>query len=628
MATYRVQGPDGAVHEFSGPDNASEADVLAAAQAQFGAPQPPAPDAPPAAPEQRGGVGSAIDAMHAFQGGVARGATFDLAPNVPEAQQHPYAAGAGELLGGAVSGGAELKGIEAAGHLLAPGATAAVKDYFTLKGGQAFRNLLRLVAGGAAGGAVTGGTVGAVDAAATSNDVASGAATGAATGAIGGGMIGPVAAGGVKVGGKILDAAQSASVRGLQLLADKLEMPVAQLRTMMSDFKAATGRNATLADIVDAKTKANMAPTIAAHQASHVTMQEAAEAQPQELPGRVIDQLNQGTTQTARGPLSETTLGELQNDRDAAFTPGMDQIRHTPITVIGPDAAKVETALRAVAGKQAPVDVREVSTNLQKGYITLNDLDILRRSMADLNDKVPGGRFGNLSADLGAIGRTQSPEYDDLLRSFTSNSRFINGFKHGASAGKDPTLSQDALNDVKTPEGMMGRELGARTRLIEQAQTESGAANVVNQLRQPNIKTGLDPNEQARLGDFATAEIKSQQNYGDLGGGTVKSKEQEQGAALQRVVEGAAATFGHTLTGFKAHYLTNLLRNQIGVRSSTAEAMTQAVINRDPQFLASLPDKLDQLNIRGARRRMVLATVARMTGGGAGVASQDVVGGQ
>ncbi len=36
MAIYKVQGPDGAIHRFEGPDDASEDDVLAAAEAQFG----------------------------------------------------------------------------------------------------------------------------------------------------------------------------------------------------------------------------------------------------------------------------------------------------------------------------------------------------------------------------------------------------------------------------------------------------------------------------------------------------------------------------------------------------------------------------------------------------------------
>lgn len=36
MAKYRVQGPDGATHVFEGPDNATEEQVLAAAQQQFG----------------------------------------------------------------------------------------------------------------------------------------------------------------------------------------------------------------------------------------------------------------------------------------------------------------------------------------------------------------------------------------------------------------------------------------------------------------------------------------------------------------------------------------------------------------------------------------------------------------
>ena len=44
MAIYKVQGPDGAIHRFEGPDDATPEQVTAAAQAQFG--QAPAPSAP------------------------------------------------------------------------------------------------------------------------------------------------------------------------------------------------------------------------------------------------------------------------------------------------------------------------------------------------------------------------------------------------------------------------------------------------------------------------------------------------------------------------------------------------------------------------------------------------------
>jgi hypothetical protein len=43
MTTYQVQGPDGQVHKFEGPEGAKPEEVIAAAQAQFGGQQAPPP---------------------------------------------------------------------------------------------------------------------------------------------------------------------------------------------------------------------------------------------------------------------------------------------------------------------------------------------------------------------------------------------------------------------------------------------------------------------------------------------------------------------------------------------------------------------------------------------------------
>src|ERR1700743_97901 len=50
--TYQVQGPDGQVHAFEGPDGATQDQVMAAAAAQFGGGGKPAPAAAPTPPHQ------------------------------------------------------------------------------------------------------------------------------------------------------------------------------------------------------------------------------------------------------------------------------------------------------------------------------------------------------------------------------------------------------------------------------------------------------------------------------------------------------------------------------------------------------------------------------------------------
>jgi hypothetical protein len=69
MARYRVQGPDGAIHVFEGPDNAKPADIEAFAAQTFGKQQTPAAVAP--APEQSTTFGQDIGNLI---GGAVRGA--------------------------------------------------------------------------------------------------------------------------------------------------------------------------------------------------------------------------------------------------------------------------------------------------------------------------------------------------------------------------------------------------------------------------------------------------------------------------------------------------------------------------------------------------------------------------
>jgi hypothetical protein len=69
VAKYKVQGPDGAVHVFEGPDGASQDQVLAFAQQHFGQQKPAPPDGPEGIrPDDPGAIMSAL---------IGAGWTFD-----------------------------------------------------------------------------------------------------------------------------------------------------------------------------------------------------------------------------------------------------------------------------------------------------------------------------------------------------------------------------------------------------------------------------------------------------------------------------------------------------------------------------------------------------------------------
>lgn len=179
MARYRVQGPDGHTYVMEGPDGASDADVLAAAQQQFGQmqQQPNAtqrqnmPDPHPAASTGAGesfiiGAGRATDqiidgAKQAWYGLTGNDqAQAQLAADQAEkarlykplADAHPVATGFGEAMPAMavpVGGGATLLG--AAGRLALAGAVPGALEYGSLedRAGRAATGAASSVIGGA-----------------------------------------------------------------------------------------------------------------------------------------------------------------------------------------------------------------------------------------------------------------------------------------------------------------------------------------------------------------------------------------------------------------------------------------------------------------------------------------------
>jgi hypothetical protein len=278
MTKYRVSGPDGQVHVFEGPEGATPAQVMEAAQAQFAGPKA----APPAAAQPQQGnssllssidlPGAAETALHGFsdmatfgQGDkLSAGMATILEPvmhaigvrseepkgyseNLADIRQrgrdlagtHPVSAIAGDV-GGLVAGGGLLKGAFKAaeavpvvgdvartlGRVLAPVKGQAVRNFGRAAGGNA------LLAGGLS---------------AAEGDPLDTVATSAAAGGLGGAAVGEIAGAGLRM-------FQGASQKAMLALSKALDVNPDELGQMFTRFVRETGgKTPTMAELVSLK---------------------------------------------------------------------------------------------------------------------------------------------------------------------------------------------------------------------------------------------------------------------------------------------------------------------------------------------------------------------------------------
>ena len=677
--TYRVRGPDGQVHEFSGPDNASPDDVLRAAQAQFSSPKAPQPSAADRARAAGQKAGADEGALMSGIRGAASGGTFGLSDyvnaaaryagqriagvqnpddfstdvayakgvNEGSAEAHPVANIAGEVAGAAAPGGLIAKGLTRAAGL-----TKALE----LQKAQPVRNLLRLVGSGALGGegygAVQGGVQGAEQDGAPGAVL--GATQGAASGAVAGAVTGPLAAGVAKGAQLAAKPFSGVSQRAIAVLADKLGETPAKIQQMLTDFRASTGRAPTIADILNAKSVANVEPVVNSHQSSAAAMLDAQQANTAALPGRMAAGVTQGgstATPFNGASLRTARVADLRNGQNELMNDAMgDKVDPAALrnqrVVIGPQEQQllqepvVRSAVRddpVLRTKLNDVD-NELQVAPQSSALSVDDFDRLRLALrgqqtARLNSASPryspqaAGDYGQMADQLGDVATQQHPEYGAALDAYGKQERFIQSFQHAAN-GKS-ILDTPDMGDIRqfdTPEGRAGLELGARSRLAQQAgETEAGATKTANSLRQgapSRTLESLDGKEQGALQARGAAETQSQQNYNDLAPSRVQSADKAAQDSAKNAIEGTVATVGHTLTGFKAHSIFRLLVAGNKVSEGTANEIVGLLTKpqRTPAETAALVNKINRAGLRADQRRLILKQLAR-SGGAAGAAA-------
>lgn len=557
---------------------------------------------------------------------------------------HPVAHTVGAVAGALVPGEALARGTVAATRL--GGALA-------LKAGQPIGNLMRVIGHGAIGGGAYGAVAGGAQSAengGSAGDIASSAAAGGAEGATVGAVTGAAGAGVTKGLQVAVKQFRPVAQRAIAVLADKLDMEPAKVGQMLTDFRKTTGRAPTIADILSAKDAANVEPITTQYQPSASNMLDAQQANQAALPGRMASRIAQGgptPTPFDGADLSTARVGDLRNSQNAIMSDVMGDkadptaLRNQPVGIgqqeaalldspIVRDAVRGDTVLRAkLAGLHDPA---------QPQTLSVDDFERLRQALrgqqtARMSPNSPryspqaAGDYGQTADALSDLAAQQHPDYGGALKAYAAQERFIGAFQHG-SAGKSIHDEPD-MGDIRsfdTPEGRAGLELGARSRLVQNAgETEGGALKTADTLRQgapSKTLESLPAAEAADLQRVGAAESTSQQNYSQLAPSRLSSKDKDAGRALQSGLEGAAAVGGHTLTGFKTHAVYRLLA-QRGVRESTAnEIVSQLTRTRSPADVAQLTTMLNRERGLGADARRLILKQAQRFGAGGAAASQ------
>lgn len=633
MTTYTMTGPDGKDYSIDGPPGATQEQVRAQMQKAHS-------DLSPASGGTDLGVNSAV------QRGFANAATFGAVKTDPTTSAaHPIATGVGQVIGGVMGGSAELRGITAGAKAIAPYVPAVVSRVvtaagraLTLKGGQPVANAARLAGSGAAAGAAYGAAAGGVAGAQQdgASGVIPGAAAGAAENAVVGAVAGPVVAGAAKGVQATAAAMAPASKRAIALLAKHLDMSADGVELMVMDHMAATGRPPTLADILNAKSVANLEPITTSRQGPHATMQAADAANQDLLPGRqVIDVVNAAgkgtdTPFTAEPRLIAARSAPLEELRDAQIKTTMDPIRGDVVNLQSLEADFLKGEVTTAMGLRGPIR-KQIATELEGNKISVQSIDALRKNLRKLDLANPGQGYDELAQGVEDIGRAH-PEYGKALDEYASNSRFIDGFNH-ANAGKSALDAQGAGDRaaLQSGEGQAGLQVGARSRMIATAgASRSGAARTTGQLAQDTrtpANESLPGPEVDKLRRSAQAEQRSQSNYGKLAGGALTSKMEESTRAAKSAGETAVAAAAHAFPTTRYHAVTKWLTSHT-VRESTAKEIVNILISRDPAVLKTLPDKLRAAGVSAEKQRVILNVAAKRGAAGAGAIFSSLTNGQ
>jgi hypothetical protein len=506
MAVYRVQGPDGAIHRFEGPDDAKPEDVEAAAAQQFGSKT--VPGAPTAGSNSTASniAGAAQAGAASFLGGIpiigeplanAAGAAGILtrqaftgrnlsdlitgkqplsmadaykqaaAGNAAAQAAHPYASIAGTV-GGIAEGGLALGGAAKAAEAI-PGVTGAAAQLankaLALQKGQAGRNLVRLAAPGAA--------VAGAESQVKGEGLTPQAALETGLGAVGG-----VAGGLVAQGVGLL--AKSPAIR---ILARRLNESPDTIVNAMNDFKAKSGRNASIGEVLDMQSRGELqayGSKNPAYSAEIGQDLQARETQPPQMKTANPDQpLDYTTLLARRNATMDAAMGDSTNPRSLRNQPVADA-NNAPQTLLADP--KVARALRG--DNELTGLVNDVLSGQPGQTLKVDDFENLRQSLRKAEgseqNSIRAAKIGDVADAVERFAYQKQPAYRAALEQYNADSNYAEGFNHGRNGGQLTNVKSPLLRStLDTPEGASGYKAGA---------AESQAESNLQQLAPGNAK--------------------------------------------------------------------------------------------------------------------------------------------
>lgn len=492
---------------------------------------------------------------------------------------NPTSALAGDAAGLFGGGGVISAGVRGARALPVVGRAAEALDTaLTARRGQAVGNVARA--------AVTGAATGAADSAAHGGNADQDLAAGA-TGAV----LGPIVG---KVAGAVATRLAPAADRAMRLLSDKIGESPAVLQAAFANFRAATGRVPTMAELMGMRSRGELASVASENPTVGTALNNAAtnagSARPTALATRI--------EQEAGGPIQDAST--LVQARDARMTAAMTPIRgqtvpvdHTAADLLNDPRVRNATAsdpeLRTTLH-----DAIQAINDTGQGHLTVDQIDSLRQSLrsrqaafanpnnANHNSQV-ARQFGRIADEVSALADQHVPQYGHALNQYTQDQNYIDAFHHG-HGGKtlgeadDPQL----IRTLGTPEGQAGHASGVMSRLANRAgASEAGANTTALDLTQPGtlraVSEAVGSRHAQRLAEAAAFERRSKDALNDLAPSSIQPN------AQPNVIDA-----GHAVAGLAAHsptttaYHGSRLFNHI---FGSKVKMSQAVQERAAQYL-------------------------------------------
>lgn len=525
-----------------------------------------------------------------------------------EAIQGDYQApaAAGYVTGAVTSGGGVARG---AGNVAQRVGLGGAANALRLQPGQRGLNALRMAGQGGAAGAVAGG-------------LEEGNAEGAREGALFGAAGGPIASGLFRLGSNVarrIGRIGRADETGFRALANRIDEDPAVLRQRFDDFVEVTGRQPSLAELVDEGTAAELGQVVRGRRPAERIARTAEEETALARPQTMAEQIGGGRV-TSSAPRAELR-------RDVSVNAQMADIENNVVTLAGDD---LDFLRQADVRNALPRNVRaSIAEQLQDAgddpivELSLRDIENLRFALRQRAGPGEAFRFNQLADEARAIGEAEIPQYGRVLDEFGRRSDISRGIEAGrrvrTAANTERFLDETAL--ASTAE-QAGRRVGTRTALAEAAgESPQSAVRTAEQLAQdPGLARRLEgtlrPNEAARLRRLGQVETRSRENLRALSPSSLTTVSEESAEAISEAVQAGIVATGRGSGAFIFSFLARLGR-RVALPPRAAEALARNAL--DPAETATVIERLRALNLS----EQEITELFRDAGRAAAIASAD-----